>query len=91
MKRAFEASCDLLKLHCLVTGGALSRDRARWIRGRTTFLFPVKALGIVFRAKFLDALQHAFAHGDLTFAAGTTPLAEPAGFAALITPLKATR
>ncbi len=79
-----------LHVHCLVTGGALSRDRTRWIRGRSTFLFPVKALSVVFRAKYLDALAQAFAHDDLTFAAGTAPLAEPAGFAALITTLKAT-
>ena len=79
-----------LHVHCLVTGGALSRDRTRWIRGRASFLFPVKALSVVFRAKYLDALAHAFAHGDLTFAAGTASLAEPAGFAALITQLKAT-
>ena len=81
---------DHLHVHCLVTGGALARDRTRWIRGRTTFLFPVKALGIVFRAKYLEALAHAFAHGDLTFAAGTAPLAEPAGFATLIRQLNAT-
>ena len=40
-----------LHVHCLVTGGALSRDRTRWIRGRAMFLFPVKALSVVFRAK----------------------------------------
>ena len=79
-----------LHVHCLVTGGALSRDRTHWIRGRASFLFPVKALSRVFRAKYLDALAHAFTHGDLTFAAGTAPLAEPAGFAALITRLHAT-
>ena len=82
---------DHLHVHCLVTGGVLSRDRTRWIRGRSTFLFPVKALAIVFRAKYLDALHHAFAHGDLTFAAGTAPLADAEGFARLLTQLKATR
>ena len=40
-----------IHVHCLVTGGALSRDRTRWIRGRAAFLFPVKALSVVFRAK----------------------------------------
>ncbi len=33
-----------LHLHCLVTGGALAADRSRWIAGRSTFLFPVRAL-----------------------------------------------
>src|SRR5450756_1366069 len=46
-----------LHVHCLVTGGALSRDRTRWIRGRASFLFPVEALSVVFRAKYLAGLQ----------------------------------
>ncbi len=80
-----------LHVHCLVTGGALSRDRTRWIRGRATFLFPVKALAIVFRAKYLERLAHAFEDGDLAFAAGTAPLADATGVARLMTQLKATR
>jgi hypothetical protein len=79
-----------LHVHCLVTGGALSRDRARWIRGRATFLFPVEALSVVFRAKYLAGLQHAFHAGQLTFAAGTAPLADTHDFAALLTQLRAT-
>jgi hypothetical protein len=78
-----------LHVHCLVTGGALSRDRTRWIRGRATFLFPVKALSIVCRAKYLAGLQRAFAEDRLTFAAGTAPLANAAQFAALVAQLRA--
>lgn len=77
-------------VHCLVTGGALSRDRTRWIRGHASFLFSVEALSIVFRAKYLAGLHHAFQAGQLTFAAGTTPLADAARFAALVTQLRAT-
>jgi hypothetical protein len=77
-------------VHCLVTGGALSRDRTRWIRGHASFLFPVKALSIVFRAKYVAGLQRACAEGRLTFAAGTTPLADAARFAALLAQLRAT-
>jgi hypothetical protein len=77
-------------VHCLVTGGALSRDRTRWIRGRATFLFPVKALSVVFRAKYLAGLQHAFTESQLTFAAGTAPLADAGQFAALLASLRAT-
>ena len=79
-----------LHVHCLVTGGALSRDRTRWIHGRAAFLFPVKALSVVFRAKYLAGLQRAFTDGTLTFAAGTAPLADAARFAALVTQLRAT-
>ena len=79
-----------LHVHCLVTGGALSADRTRWIRGRASFLFPVTALSLVFRAKYLGGLQHAFDAGTLTFAAGTAPLADARCFAALLTQLRAT-
>jgi len=79
-----------LHVHCLVTGGALSRDHARWVRGRAAFLFPVKALAIVFRAKYLAGLQRAFTEDRLTFAAGTAPLADAAQFAALLAQLWAT-
>lgn len=75
-------------VHCLVTGGALSRDHARWIRGRASFLFPVEALSIVFRAKYLEGLHRAFEHGDLAFAAGTAPLADHAQFAAFVASLR---
>jgi hypothetical protein len=77
-------------VHCLVTGGALSRDQTRWIHGRAAFLFPVKALSVVFRAKYLTGLQRAFTDGTLTFAAGTAPLADAGRFAALVTQLRAT-
>src|SRR5206468_563523 len=52
----------------------LKRDRTRWIRGRATFLFPVKALSVVFRSKYLAGLRRAFTDGQLTFAAGTAQL-----------------
>lgn len=69
-----------LHLHCLVTGGALARDRSRWIAGRSSFLFPVRALSTVFRAKYLASLQQAFDAGDLHVAAGTANLASRDAF-----------
>jgi hypothetical protein len=65
-----------LHLHCVVTGGALSLDGGRWIPARPGFLFPVRALATVFRAKYLEALQDAYATQRLTFAGGTAPLAD---------------
>jgi predicted Zn-ribbon and HTH transcriptional regulator len=41
---------DHFHLHCLVPAGALSFDRNRWVSARQDFLFPVKALSLVFRA-----------------------------------------
>jgi hypothetical protein len=64
-----------IHLHCLVTGGALAADGARWIASRPTFLFPVRALARVFRAKYLDGLGAAFDEGRLRFADGTADLA----------------
>jgi hypothetical protein len=78
-----------LHLHCLVTGGALASNGTRWRPARARFLFPVRALGIVFRAKFLAALQEAYTHDELVFAAGTAPLADRSTFAALIAQLRA--
>jgi hypothetical protein len=44
-------------LHCLIPAGALSFDQSRWISTRKNFLFPVKALSLVFRGKFLGLLK----------------------------------
>ncbi len=52
-------------LHCIVTGGALSLDGESWIAARPKYLFPRKALGIVFRGKLLDALKRAVRIGTL--------------------------
>jgi hypothetical protein len=52
-------------LHCLVPAGALSSDQRCWIKARPNFLFPVKALSVVFRGKFLDLLQQAGAKGKI--------------------------
>jgi hypothetical protein len=52
-------------LHCIVTGGGLTEDGARWVDTSDKYLFPVEALSLVFRGKFLDALAHADARGEL--------------------------
>ena len=43
-------------VHYIVTGGGLSAD-GRWCSSRADFLVPVKALSVIFRAKFRDALK----------------------------------
>jgi hypothetical protein len=77
-----------LHLHCVVTGGALAPDGARWISAPAGFLFPVRALATVFRAKYLDALRRAFAKGALVFAGSVAPLADPAAFAGWLDQLR---
>jgi predicted Zn-ribbon and HTH transcriptional regulator len=56
---------DHFHLHCLVPAGALSLDQRCWIKARPNFLFPVKALSVVFRGKFLDLLQQAGGKGKI--------------------------
>jgi len=66
-------------VHCIVTGGALKRDRSAFVRAPKNFLFPVRALSPVFRAKFIDALEHAAANGMLELS-GQPALATPDGW-----------
>ena len=72
-------------LHCVVTGGALSTDGQRWLPTKCQrYLFPVRVLSALFRAKFLRALRRAFARGKLHFPPSIANLAEPRAFHSLI-------
>jgi len=84
-----QALTQHLHLHCLVTGGALAADGAQWIAGRPAFLFPVRALATVFRAKYLAGLHRAFAADQLTFAGSTAPLADRRTFTGFLGQLRA--
>ncbi len=68
----------------MVTGGALARDGSRWLPAKRGFLFPVRALAPVFRAKYRDGLRRAFDRGELRFAGGVAGLAEPTAFTAFL-------
>ena len=50
-------------VHAIVTGGGLTKDGARWSPAHRAFLFPVKAMSKVFRAKMLAELRHAYRRG----------------------------
>ena len=55
-----------IHVHCVVTDGALSPDRERWLTPvRRGFLFPTTALSKVFRGKYLDFLTAAYRSGEL--------------------------
>ena len=71
---------DHYHLHCVVTGGGLALDRQSWVSCSPQWLFPVRALSVVFRAKFRDGLQQLFAAGKLQFPASEPRLAEPEVF-----------
>ena len=67
-------------VHCVVTGGALAPDRLRWVSARKGFLFPVRALGKLFRGKFIAFLNEAFLEGTLRFPGKAAALATPDRF-----------
>ena len=71
-------------VHCVVPGGGLSPDHRRWIPCGHKFFLPVKVLSVVFRGKFLAALQRAFQKHKLTLAGQLAPLQSPSAFATLL-------
>src|SRR3954447_11879872 len=46
-------------IHYVVPGGGISEDGSRWLASRADFFVPVRALSLLFRAKFRDALGRA--------------------------------
>jgi hypothetical protein len=75
-------------LHCVVPGGGLSPRQERWIHARPRFLLPVRVLSARFRHLFLDALEQAYAAGQLQFFGDLAGLSDPATFARYLAPLK---
>jgi len=73
-----------IHLHCIISAGALSADKKRWIDPpNPDFLFPVKALSKVFRGKFTDYLKKAYTKGELTFAGKSLEYGSKKGFSSL--------
>lgn len=75
-------------VHFLVTGGGLSLDGLRWIRGRADYFLPGAILMEVFRAKFLDYLGDADEEGKLIFPGQIAHLEERGVFPALLREMK---
>jgi Putative transposase/Transposase zinc-binding domain len=67
-------------LHCVIPGGGISDDQSRWIGCRRQFLFPVKVLSRLFRAKFASLLKRAFRQTKLRFHGQLQPLAQDRNF-----------
>ena len=66
-------------IHCIVTAGGLDDD-GHWVPARSRFLFPVKAMAIVFRGKLLEGLAQLHQGHQLTL---PDHCADPAKFADL--------
>ncbi len=71
-------------VHCVVPGGGLSPDHARWISSPAHFFLPVKVLSRVFRGKFVAGLRRAFRREKLTFHRACLPLSNEKAFAAFL-------
>ncbi len=63
-------------LHCVVPGGGIAPDGAKWIGCRPGFFLPVRVLSRLFRRLFLQYLQKAFDTGKLQFFTSLQPLEE---------------
>jgi hypothetical protein len=75
---------DHYHVHCLVTGGGWDPVREVWVPSSPTYLFPVRALAPVFRAKYLAGLQRLYQRGQLDFHGDLLSSASPAAFAAQV-------
>jgi hypothetical protein len=71
-------------LHCVVTGGGLSRDGRRWVAGQSKYFLPVKVLGKLFRGKFLAALKTMYQAGLLALTGSVAHLGDPRAFQQLL-------
>jgi hypothetical protein len=67
-------------LHCVIPGGGISADDSRWISCRRQFLFPVKVLSRLFRAKFVRLLKQAFHRAEFRFHGKLQELAQSRNF-----------
>jgi len=78
-------------LHCLVTGGGLTAQDTWAGPKQTRWLFPVHAVGHVFRAKFCAGLLQLHATGQLQFHGLCKPLQDAGAFAARLRQVRAGR
>jgi hypothetical protein len=67
-------------IHYVVPEGGFSPDRSTWIRPRSRFFLPVKALSQVFRGKFVEALTSSYRRGQLQMHGPLKALREPRAF-----------
>jgi hypothetical protein len=62
----------------------LNPEGTQWIGASAKYLFPIKALAIVFGAKYRDGLQQLYAQGQLKFHGQLVSLGQPSAFQALM-------
>ena len=75
---------DHYHVHCIVTGGGLTLAGGGWVHSPAHHLFPVRALSVMYRAKFLAGLKELHQTQGLEFHGQMAPLADPKAFSALL-------
>ncbi len=74
-------------IHCIVTGGGLSRDGRKWKSCKNDFFLPVKVMSKLFRGKFLAYLKQSRTENELVYPGAVSHRASPVAFNALLTDL----
>jgi hypothetical protein len=70
-------------LHCLIPGGVMTGDGKGWKPCRKNYLFNEEALGLVFRATFIDSMTAAYRNGTLQVPGILGPYKKPQRFSEL--------
>jgi hypothetical protein len=71
-------------LHCVVSGGGLSRDGQRWVASKSYYFLPVRVLSRVFRRNYCELLRRAYTDGEIQFHGQLATLAERPAFEELL-------
>lgn len=71
-------------IHCIVPGGGISQNKAKWISSKKKFFLPVRVLSKVFRGKFLSAFESAYHQKNLTFHKNFCQYKDPSTFKTLL-------
>lgn len=75
---------DHYHLHCIVSGGGLRLDGRGWRETNPHYLFPVRALSKMFKAKFCHGLKELYSEGKLGFHGSLAALSQQDQFKALL-------
>lgn len=75
-------------VHCIVTGGGLSKNKKKWVSCRQGFFLPVRVLSRLYRRLFLEQLEHAHLDGQLSFYGRHSALAEHEAFMRYLNPCR---
>jgi len=75
--------CHHPHAHFVLPGGGIGPD-GKWKTSKPKYLLPVEKLKIIYRGKFLQALEKAKRDGELEFSGRCEDLARPGNFAELL-------